>query len=89
MNSIECFCHRDLNGEVFTTNGRGAWFSITYLYDTTTHMDSYHQVKSHNLASIKFFDKNPDDATISIVFNKFITTLCDYKYAGQTPEAIN
>ena len=51
-------------------------------------MDSYHQVKFHNIASIKFFDKNPDDATISIVFNKFITTLCDYKYAGQTPEAI-
>ena len=51
-------------------------------------MDSYHQVKFHNIASIKFFDKNPDDATISIFFNKCITTLCDYKYAGQTPEAI-
>ena len=43
----------------------------------------------HKLASIKFFHKNPNDATISIVFNKFIAALLDWEYAGGTPEALN
>ena len=43
----------------------------------------------HKLASIKFFDKNPNDATIIIVFNKLIVALRDYEYANQTPEALD
>ena len=41
------------------------------------------------LASIKIFNKNYNDTTISIIFNKFIAALCDYKYAGRTPEALD
>ena len=46
---------------------------------------SYLQVALYKLASIKFFDKNPNDATISIFFNKFIESFCYYKYSSRTP----
>ena len=68
---------------------RGAWLAITNCYETKTHTDSYHQVVFHKLASIKLFDKNPEDVTISIVLNKFISALCDYKFVGQTPEVLD
>ena len=88
-NALERFCKRDPNGEGFIIDGRGAWFSITALYETKTHTDNYRQVDFHKLSSIKFFDKNPNDATISIVFSKFIAALRDYEYAGQAPEALD
>ena len=43
----------------------------------------------HKLVSIKLFDKNPDDVTISIFFNKSISALCDYEYVGRTPEVLD
>ena len=57
---------------------------MTSLYDTTTHTNSYHQVEFHKLASIKLLHKNLNDAMIVIVLYKFIATLCDYEYSGQT-----
>ena len=83
------FSKSDLNGEGFITDGRGAWFDITDVYETTTHTDSYLQVALNKLSSIKFFYKSRNDATISIVFNKFFAALCDYKYAGRTPETLD
>ena len=52
-------------------------------------MDSCCQVAFHKLASIKVSDKTPDDTMISIFFNKFITVLCDYEYAGRTTNALD
>ena len=63
--------------------------SITALYENTTHTNSYCQVMFQKLASIKIFNKDYNDITISIIFNKFIAALCDYKYAGRTPEALD
>ena len=60
------FTREILMGEGFIIYGRGAWFAITTLYETKTHTDYYCQVAFHKLASIKFFDKNPNDATINI-----------------------
>ena len=73
------------NGGSLTADSRVAWFSETAIYETTTHTDSYHQVAFHKLDSVKFFDKNLNDAMISIVFYTFIATLPDYEYSGQTP----
>ena len=64
-------------------------FSITTLYETKNHIDSYCQVALHKLTSINILDKNPNDATISIVFNNFIAALCDYGYTGRIPEALD
>ena len=66
QNALKHFRKRDPNGEVFITDRHGAWFSITDIYDTTTHSNSYRQFAIHKLASIIFFHKNIDDATISI-----------------------
>ena len=66
----------------------GAWFSITALYEITTHTDSYYQVAFHNLSAIKLFDKNSDNATIGIVLNKFISNLRKYEHASWTLEAM-
>ena len=63
-------------------------FSITTIYDITTHTDSYHQVEYHKLSYIKFSNNPPNESTISIVFNKFIATLRDYEYTGWTPEVL-
>ena len=52
-------------------------------------MNLYLQLAFHKLSSIKLFDKTPDDAIISIVFNKFIAALRDYEYNGRTPEALD
>ena len=87
-NALGIFRNRDPNGEGFITNGRGVWFYITALYETTTHTDSYRQVAFHKLSSINFFNKNLDGAMISIVFNKSISDLCDYEYSVRTPEVI-
>ena len=88
-NSLERFFNRGTNGEVFITDGRGACFSNTHLYDTTTHINSYFQVAFHKLASIQLFDKNPDGATIIIVSENFISALHDYEYTDQTPEVLD
>ena len=40
-NSLKLFCKRDPNGEGFITDGCGAWFTITALYETTTNTDYY------------------------------------------------
>ena len=75
------FCNRDpIWGGVNHRYTR----SITALYETTTHTDTYCQLAFHKLASIKFFDKKPNDDIISIVFKKFMATLREYEYAGQT-----
>ena len=42
----------------------------------------------HKLASIKLFDKNPDDATISIFFNKFVAALREQEYESRMTEAL-
>ena len=76
-------------GEGFIVDGRGAWFSITFLYEMTTHKHSYCQVTFHKISSIKFLDKNPDDATIEVFFINFISVLHEYENAGQTPEALD
>ena len=85
---LERFRKRDTNGDVFITYRRESWFAISALYENKTHTNSYRQVTFHNVASIKFFDKTPDNATISIVFNKFIASIHEYKYAGWTPEEL-
>ena len=72
------------NGGSLTVYSRIACFSITALYETTNHTDSYRQVAFHKIDSVKFFNKNPNDAMIIIVFYKFIATLRDYEYTGQT-----
>ena len=79
----------DPKGKGFITDGRGVCFSITALYETTKHTDSYCQVAFHKLSNIKFLKKNPDDATIVIVFNKFIYDLHEYEHAVRTPEALD
>ena len=88
-NALKRFRKRYRNGEGFIIDGHRAWFAITAIYNTTTHIEYYCQVAFHKLASIKFFYKNPDDATISIVFNKFIAAICDYDYASRTAEALD
>ena len=88
-NSLERFRNRYPNGGGFIIDVHRAWFSITALDETKTHTDSYCQVEFQKLASIKLFDGNPNDATISIFFNKFIAALHDYEYAGRTPEALD
>ena len=65
------------------------WFAITYLYETTNHTDSYFQVESHKISSIIFFNKPPYDAMISIVFDKFISALCDYEDSRRMREALD
>ena len=65
------------------------WFSTTSIYYTTNHTDSYQKVEFHKLSSIKFFDNPPDDAMVSIVFDKFIIALDNYEYASRIPEALN
>ena len=67
-----------MKGEGFITDGGGAWFDITALYDTATYTDSYQQFTLHNISSIKFLNKIPDEATIIIAFEKFIATLREY-----------
>ena len=71
------FFKMDPNEEGLITNGCEEWFTITAIYETTTHTDSYRQNEFHKLASIKFFNKTPYDATIIIFFNKFIAALRD------------
>ena len=66
-----------MNGEVSITYWHGALFDITDIYDNTTHMDSCRQVSFHKLVPIKLFDKIPSEITISISFNKYISSLCD------------
>ena len=58
-NALEYFLKRDPNGEGFIADGRGAWFVITDIYETTTHKDLYLEVEFQKIASIKFFDKTP------------------------------
>ena len=65
------------------------WFDIATLYETTNHTYSYSQFTFHKLSVIKFFDKNTDDATIGVVFNKFITVLREYEHVGRTPELMD
>ena len=43
----------------------------------------------HKIAFIKFFNKTSDDATIGIIFNKFISNPHDYEYSGWTPESLD
>ena len=43
----------------------------------------------HNLSFIKLFNKTPDDATISIVFNKFIANVREYEYASLAMEELD
>ena len=88
-NALERFCKRDQKGKGFITNGWRAWFSISSLYENTTHIYSYHQVAFHKLSSIKSFNKIPDDVTINIVFNKFVDSLSEYKYNGWTLESLD
>ena len=87
-NALEWFRKRDTNGEVFIIDGCGTWFAITALCETKTNTYSYRQVTFHKLASIKFFDKNPNDTTI-IFFIKFIVTLRDYEYACRMREVLD
>ena len=88
-NALERFQKRDPNGWGVIIDGSEAWFEITALYDTTNHTDSYRQVLFHKLVPVKFFDKNPNNATISFFFNKVISALRYYEYSGQTPEALD
>ena len=67
-NALKRFHNRDKNEEVFITYGRGVWFSITALYETTTHINSYRQVAFHKLASINVLIKilmNPQSVLFS------------------------
>ena len=64
------------------------WFAITTIYETTTHTDSYHQVAIYKLSAIRLFKKNPDNATIGVVFKKIIAALCEYEHSGRTPESL-
>ena len=54
-----------------------------------TNTYSYFQVAFHKLSAIKFFVKNPDDATIGVFFKNFIVALHKYEHAGRTPEALD
>ena len=58
-NALKRFHKRYPNGEGFITDGRGSWFAITTLYETTTNTNSYRQVAFQKLACIKLFDKIP------------------------------
>ena len=89
QNALERYQKWDPKDGGFITDGRGAWFTITELYETTTHTYYYRQVAFHKLSDIKFFDKNTYDTTIGVVFNKFIAALREYKYAGRAPESID
>ena len=82
QNALEQLLKRDPNGEGLSTDVCVSLFAINDLYETTTNTNYYNQVAFHKLAPIKLFDKNPNDAMISIVFDNFIATLCDYEYAG-------
>ena len=62
---------------------------MTAIHETKTNTYLYWKVVLHKLASIKFFNKNPNEATISIVFNKFIAALRDYEYVGRMTEALD
>ena len=88
-NSLEHFRKRDLKGEGIITDGCWAWFTITALYETTNHTYSYLQVAFHKLSYIKFFDKSPYYATISVLFNKFISALREYEHTSRTPKALD
>ena len=74
-NALEQHQKQDHKGKGFITDAREAWFCINTLNETTTHIYSYHQVTLHKLSDINLFDKNPDDATIGVVFNKLISVL--------------
>ena len=87
-NALECFHKRYPKHEGFITDGSGMWFAINDLYETTTHTDYYCQVTFHNLSVIKNFDKNPDNAAIGVVFNKFIAAICEHKHGGRMSEEL-
>ena len=88
-NDLECHHKLDPKGEGFITDVRVAWFAIIVLYKMSTHNNYYCQVAFCNLYSIKFFNKNPDNVTIGVVFNNFIAALREYKHAGRTPRPLD
>ena len=79
-NALEIYHKWDPKGKGFITDGKVARFSITTLYETPTHTNSYYQVAFHKISAIHLFEKNTDDATIGVVSNKFISILCEYKH---------
>ena len=89
QNALRRFRKRYPKSNGFITDEHGEYFSITDLYETTTHTDSYRQDALHKLFAIKIFDKNPDNATIGVVFNKFIATLLKQKHVNRTLEALD
>ena len=48
-NNLKRFLKRDPNGEVFIIDGRGSWFAITAIFETTNNINSYRQVAFHKL----------------------------------------
>ena len=78
QNALKRFHKRDPKVEGFITDGRGLWFDIATLYETTNHTYSYSQFEFHKLSVIKFFETNTDDATVGVDFNKFISALRKY-----------